>query len=411
MKASDLRQALNYLDPDRALHTEEELRDWFVARPGTPRDDMSLLLEGSEKPQKILFSGHRGSGKTTELAKLSQQLEDQFFVVRYSVKRVLNLSDISHVDVILSMAIALIIQATDHNLRLRLNEGVLTQILEFGKDISRETEIGDTTSAEVAAELNLLFGKLSIKFGIEDATRRIVRERVQYRMSDLQDNVDLLAREVERRSHKKVLAIVEDLDKTDLAIARDLFYEHARSLAEPRISVIYTFPTALRHDNTISQIRMNFHSVNILPNMKVVSRNGEVYEEGVACLRGILNNRLEDGLISPDALDGLARHSGGIPRELVTLARQASMEARKADRTRIELEDVEGAARRVRMDYQVLLSLRQIELLRQVSKSKQVDNDDEHRALLHNLSVLEYRNDEAWHDVHPIVLPLVAADE
>ena len=54
------------------------------------------------------------------------------------------------------------------------------------------------------------------------------------------------------------------------------------------------------------------------------------------------------------------------------------------------------------------ISRAQIDLLKNVNKAKTVDNDEDHRALLHNLSVLEYRNDVgAWHDVHPIVRPLL----
>jgi hypothetical protein len=33
------------------------------------------------------------------------------------------------------------------------------------------------------------------------------------------------------------------------------------------------------------------------------------------------------------------------------------------------------------------------------------------REVLHNLSLLEYANDERWCDVHPIVMPLLASEE
>ena len=84
MKATDLRQALNFLDPERPLYAEDQLRDWFVARPASPIDDLAILLQETDDPQKVLFTGHRGSGKTTELAKLSQRLRDRFFIVHYS---------------------------------------------------------------------------------------------------------------------------------------------------------------------------------------------------------------------------------------------------------------------------------------------------------------------------------------
>ena len=405
MKATDLRKALNVLDPERALYTEEELRDWFVARPESPIDELRILLEDTEKSQKVLFTGHRGSGKSTELAKLSQQLRERFFIIHYSVKSVLNLFNLTHVDVVLSLGLQLIREATDGQIPIRSD--VLEQILEFGRDISEETEIGESKQGEVGAELGALALKLSGKLGVEDATREVVREKVSHRIGDLLENIDILSREVEKNTGQRVLVIVEDLDKADLKTAKELFYEHARSLSAPEVSIIYTFPTALRHDNDFMQIEMNFPNPSILPNLKVRSRNGEPDKSGLQCLREVFTRRVADTLITPDSLDRLAKLSSGIPRELVALARQACLEALKAEKGCIELGDVDRAARRKRMDYQVLLTTSQLELLKRVRLQKRVENDDDHRALLHNLSVLEYRNEEVWHDVHPLVEPLL----
>jgi hypothetical protein len=41
-------------------------------------------------------------------------------------------------------------------------------------------------------------------------------------------------------------------------------------------------------------------------------------------------------------------------------------------------------------------------------KRKEFVNEDIVQELLHNLSLLEYRNDETWGDVHPIVKPLLS---
>jgi hypothetical protein len=409
-KASDLRRALNVLDPERSLETNDELRDWFVSRPGTPLDDLTMLLENATGPQKVLFTGHRGSGKSTELAKLGQSgIADRFFVVRYSVKSVLNLFDLSHVDVLLSMGLQLIRRTT--NQRIPVGDDVLEQFLKFGKDISRDTEIGETSRPELGLEVNFLVGKLASKYAVEDATRNVAREKVSHRIGDLLESIDIVSRKVESRTEKRVLVIVEDLDKTDLDTAKRLFYGHATSLSAPQVSVIYTFPTALRHDNDFMQIEMNFPSPQILPNIKVSHRDGTPDEDGRQCLRDLFTNRVEQTLIADDALDRLVDLSSGIPRELVVLGRQASLEARKAENARIELDNVERAAQRKRVDYEVLLTRKQLELLAQVNRTKSIENDEDHRSLLHNLSVLEHRNNDVWYDVHPIILPLLGNGE
>jgi hypothetical protein len=73
------------------------------------------------------------------------------------------------------------------------------------------------------------------------------------------------------------------------------------------------------------------------------------------------------------------------------------------------MSSVTAAITGVRRDYQVLLSRHQIATLKKVHRTKQVDNDEVHRELLHNLSCLEYWNNDVWYDVHPIVQSLIEA--
>ncbi len=156
------------------------------------------------------------------------------------------------------------------------------------------------------------------------------------------------------------------------------------------------------------QVEMSFPNVYILPNLKTRSRNGEKDEAGLARLSEILTKRAEAPLFTPEVLTTLAELSSGIPRELITLARRACLEAMKSNQPRIDENHVEKAARSKRMDYQVLLTTEQFGLLKQVEQTKRVENDEAHRALLHNLSALEYRNDVGiWHDVHPLIKPLL----
>jgi predicted ATPase len=406
MKALNLRDAINILDPEHPLKTEKELRDYFVNRAMSPLDDLSLLLQDTTSPQKVLFTGHRGSGKSTELAKLQQGLREQFFIVHYSIKNILNLYDLKYVDVVLSLGLELIREATGQ--RVKVKQKVLNHVLSFTKEITKETVSGIKGQAEAGAELNLYVMKLSSKLNAEDATRTTVREIVSHRLSDLLESIDLLSREVEKIAKRRVLVIIEDLDKTDLNTAKQLFYGHATSLLAPPISIIYSFPTALRHDNDFMQIEMNFPNVYILPNLKTRKRDGQSDEEGLGQLRNLLTKRADRSLFTSGALTDLAELSSGIPRELIALARRACIEARKADQTCINEECVKRAARSKRMDYQVLLTSQHLDLLKQVEQKKRVENDEAHRALLHNLSVLEYRNDVGvWYDVHPLIKPLL----
>jgi energy-coupling factor transporter ATP-binding protein EcfA2 len=409
-KATTLKEALRQLDPERALSTPDELDAFFVRRDDSPVEDLMYLLDSTPQPQKFLFTGHRGSGKSTELAHLARLIGDRVTVVRYSVKRVLNLFDLSYVDVLLSLALQLMQEATRRE--VEVSPSILGRVQDFTRDITKEVEIGRQdgveVGAEVGAELNFVAGKLSTKLRMEDVTREVVRETVQRRISDLLESIDVLGQGLrEALGGRPVLAIIEDIDKADLDTAKRLFYEHTASLIEPPLTIIYTFPTPLRYDNTFIQVRSNFSGPLVLPNLKARRRSGEDDGRGLRIIRKILTCRLEDGLMDDDALDRMARLSSGIPRELIRLGRQAALEALKRGRETIDRDAVEHAAVRLRNDHDVLLDRDQRTRLRTIHEEKSINNDEAHRDLLHNLSVLEYRNGSVWYDVNPLVLPLL----
>lgn len=406
MKAQNLEQALNLFDPEHALRTEQELNDYFVERENSPLAELEIFLKKTNTVPKLLFTGHRGSGKSTELAKLTSFLLDEFFVVNYSVKRVINLFDVKYVDVILSLATELFKAATDS--KIKLNKSLLDEILRwFSKEVIKEVIIDTKGKADIGAALNAYIVKLESKIGTESSTRTLVRKKMEPRLSELLENVNLIVSEVERWTKKKVLIIVEDLDKADLASAKGIFCGHSMSLTQPRCRIIYTFPTALRHDNDFINICQNFDDPYVLPNFKLMHQDGHSDEQGQRELTRIILNRTEPKLFTPEAVERLVELSGGLPRELVTLTRRSCLIALRKNANQIDENIVIQAGNRLRNDYRVLLTTPQLEILKTVHRTKRVENDAEHRALLHNLSVLEYRNDNIWHDVHPIVLPLL----
>jgi len=179
------------------------------------------------------------------------------------------------------------------------------------------------------------------------------------------------------------------------------------SLSAPSLSVIYTFPMALRHDNDFMQIRASFPRMYVLPNFMPRNRDGGDNEDCIGALQAIFTKRVASDLIDPSALRRLALSSSGIPREFVAIAQTSCLEARKAGRESVDETCVETAIANRTREYDVLLTPEQRELLRKVRASKRITNDMDHRALLHNLSALEYRNSGVWYDVHPVVAPLL----
>lgn len=408
-KAQNLTEALNRFDPERPLHTQGELEQFSVDRSNSPVEGIRILFEVSDRPEKLLFSGHRGSGKSTELARLRRRLSDDFRVIEFSVMNELDLFELQYVDVLLGLALELAELATEEDLDVK--EEVLEEVFHFTREVTKEVQLEEREGADVNAKLNAYVVSLSSKLKAEDVTRRTVRETITRRISDLLDSIRLLTKEIERVIGKRLLVVIDDIDKVDLATAKSMFHEHASTLSEPPLSIIYTYPMPLRHDNSFQQVKNSFPNEEFLPNIKTQNRDGEPFEPGLQTTEKIVTKRLEDDLIEEDALDEMAKLSSGVPRQLVMLARRACLESLKNGRDIIDTEAVQAAANKQRNEYEVLLDRSQRELLKEVRENKDINNDDAHRELLHNLSVLKYENDDVWYDVHPIVLPLIETDE
>jgi hypothetical protein len=284
MKATNLKDAFKNLDPRRALTGPGELKEYFVERPDSPLNSLGLILKSSKHHQKILFTGHMGSGKSTELAKLAQTIEDEFFIIQCSAETHMNIFDLSHADVILSIGLELLKKCEEQ--KLEVSDSVLTTFLDFARDITIEVEDGEKIGKEGGLEGGLNLGvfttKLSKRLKTEDQTRITIRKALSHRLQDLFDNIEFLSKEVEKITGKRILAIVENLDKIDVKRAKELFYKYGSNLVNPFPSIVYTFPIELRFDSAYNQIRGYYSHVEELPNIKIRQYNREYDPEGLS---------------------------------------------------------------------------------------------------------------------------------
>ncbi len=70
----DLTQAYRALDPLAPLTPDS---DYYVARPNNPMDRVRVDLKLSDRQRHYLLTGHRGTGKTTELRRLASTLRGE----------------------------------------------------------------------------------------------------------------------------------------------------------------------------------------------------------------------------------------------------------------------------------------------------------------------------------------------
>lgn len=419
MPATTLPDAFNNFDPLRPV-TPEQIPTLFVQRPHSPVKFMAAHLRVSNNPIKLLFVGHRGAGKSSEMAYLSTLLVNQYLTIFVPLYNIFRSAAVTHTELVFAITIRLLQQATDEKLVPR---GAVTEVWEqlleriyaplrqqlFGAD-----PIPADSQATFSLKLSVLVAELEAKIGTESYTRNQIKEKFEGRLAELLEQTGHLARLLENKINRKILLIVEDLDKFDLSSIRTLFMDHNRTLIAPYPSVIYSFPVAMRYDNSFRAIEQGFNKSYLLPNIAIKHRDGSPDEKGRDILNQIILRRAEPNLFEEGVLEKLINISGGHVKLIIQLIQQAILNAIVDGETAVKLPHLMAAQNNLRDDYSVLLRREQLELLAQLHQDSDkdlIDTTEAKQGLLFNGSLLEYANTRGpWADVTPVVVELLERD-
>jgi hypothetical protein len=415
-KATTLKEVFFLFDPSRSrgLSTKEELKQFYIDRKSDIRDQMLLSLESDlsfQKPVHLLFTGHRGSGKSTEINKLCSELDGSFFIVNVSFN---NRPDVDYIDVLLKAAMSLFKTATDEEVikkaPAQIMEGLWNNLNEFienklfdGMAISKNLN----AAASLTAKINLWAVEFEGKFEAEPQSRQEFKERSEKLLFEIIDKINLLSDRIRNSYQKPVLFIFEDADKIALENAKEIFYHHSDTLVNIRASSIYVIDISLRYNASFRITTASFSEFFCLPNVKLLTNEGNDVSENRALLEQLIECRADINLFDKDAKDLLITFSGGLIRSLISLIQNAASSAVVKKANTIGKQHVEIAINRHLGDFIAMLASKHYPLLAGLHINKKLTNDDDIQDLLQSLALLEYENGKLWCDVHPIILPEV----
>ncbi|MBA5941938.1 MAG: AAA family ATPase [Methanophagales archaeon] len=380
---------------------------FHVEREGKPLDKLirALLRQHRQSP-KYFFSGHRGCGKSTELNRLvdNEKIREKFFIVKYSVKDECDVNNLNYVDVLFSMGAQLYIQYIDAG--KKVEPKLLEELKSWGHSI--ELEVEETKSAEATAEAGMkaIFVSLLAKIRSESTTRETIRKQIEPELSVLIDKINLIIADIEGKEKKNVLVIIDDLDKPSLKQAKAIFYNNFTAITQPACHIVYTVPISIFFTSESTPIR---DTKFLLPNIKLHTKNDRntISERGYELMRMFVYKRMKKELIEPEALDLAIKMSGGVFREGARIMQIAADNAIEKERKCISIEDVARAEREIRSDFMRILESEDYNILNEISKSNEIRGIENKGHLLHNLSLLEYTNEESWVDIHPTLEELL----
>jgi hypothetical protein len=129
---------------------------------------------------------------------------------------------------------------------------------------------------------------------------------------------------------------------------------------------------------------------------------------GLEFLVKVLRARAGDDILPDECCLRLAGLSGGILRDLITLAQGAGEEAYLNGGDRIEPEHVDAAADTFGRKHMIGLGADELEVLQRVrTKGSFIQTSDKDLGLLITRRVLEYQNGRPRYAVHPTIQPLL----
>ena len=403
--------------------------DAFPLKPGDPRYVSCSEIRGADTVRKIermlnrhiqrdidlhlLFTGYRGTGKTTELYQLQHRIQNKYEVIYFDAAQELDVNNLSLTDMLLAIAKVTVEHMEKKGYSLPNN------ILEDVGDwfFERVLEKSETVNAEVGAKAEIGIPKWvsfitskvfsSVKMGTED--REVMRRKLEKDITDLISRVNKLlgaSRDTVKVGNKKDLVFIMDsLDRIVVELGKKLFQANGALLKDLNGHFIYVVPISLLYDEQASLLP--FDDKLILP-MIPIFQKGEAHnpdEIRIKHLLALASKRvvLKSIFSEPEnTITELILASGGHLRDLMKLISYACNETDD----KITPAHANTAINLLVRDYERVVRDEEYEHLVVTYKTQAPPNNPINQKLIYNNVILVYEESDGteWKDVHPAVV-------
>jgi energy-coupling factor transporter ATP-binding protein EcfA2 len=401
--------------------------DLSAVRNTVAIDDVSTDLELQEPGEfnTILFTGHRGCGKSTELKRIQSRWGNDYRVIYIEFDQELDVLDAEYTDLYLLFINKVADDLT--KLGLKFDPKLLERFESWFKEVTKETEetvqssVSIETEASAGAEIPFIYkltAKLLGQIKGSSQQKQVIRETLQRNLSRLQTDINLLLKDAFEKLRRKYpdryekgfLVIVDNLDRIIPKVANHLFFDYAPQLQELDCTIIYTVPISVIY--SYKNVSNLFDSnPNIVPMVNIYEFDRSECDlnynqqrlEGVASL---IEQRVDVDAVFADRqqLLDLAKASGGHVRQLMQTTRSACRTAVTRRHSKVLAEDVTYALNQQQFDFERSTPTPEYyTILARVCLDKDIAKDEIGQTLLFNISVLEYNGSSRWNYVNPLV--------
>jgi len=387
-------------------------------------DEMVAEIDFQEGGGVSLFTGQRGTGKSTELKRLQKCLEDRDIIAFYVdlSEYLLLTKQVEISDFLIAVAGALS-DSIRGDKRFDANLAELRYWERLKSFLATRVELQEITTK---------FGPLDIKAALKadpDFKHRLQEASRGHVAQIVRDAHDFFigavgaVRTAMGRDDLKVVLIVDSIERIrgvgEEAMkvydsVRDLFFGHGEHLRVPLLNVVYTVPPYLSILASGVGSLMAGASVRRLTSTHVFKdRSRDADPNGLNLLAQVIAARYPEWqqIIRPEALARLALSSGGDLREFFRLVRQCLPPIR--DDADLPLPEARVAHAEAAAKNEMLpIPADHLAWLVRISASHEpcLQHESDLPVLAHfldNRLVMNYRNGGDWYDVHPLIRDVV----
>jgi len=421
------------LVPPPAQNLDDAVRLCDPYTPLDPREDASLFadlsaIRGGDRLAKIVrnirrsggiptlhfVSGHLGSGKTTELLRMKENLETArgsqpaATTLFLDAEAMLSRTDVDLEDILIALWKLI------YDLQVDAAAKVLTPLW---KDHVRGAlgALAANLPSEVSDALGKVLGDVRLP-GSEQ--RKALRAALGAATPVLIDGLNRAFAALRPAGHDAadpLVVLIDNLEKLSQAQHESVerLYRHRMgALKNLEVHLVITVPLYLCYAPAGAGLSGLYSGeIVVLPMIEVRRRTedgGGDNPKGIAALSGLLKQRVRFDLLFEEgdaAAERIARLSGGCIRHALHILRGAINEH---DVPPVTGASVDRSAATLQADFERALPETYVPILRGIAETNQFpDECDEKvkRDLLLNLFVLEYQNGgpDPWHAVHPLV--------
>lgn len=413
-KVNQIQDMIKVFDPFPLMENDsfnEFYVDTYGARGANAVKRMSYGLKFSlNKYIKILFMGHRGSGKSTELFLLKKEISDQFDVINFFIEEEVDIDNLTYIDFIFAI-MSQIIKYIEQNEKLSFIEEDINDLYKYWNEeriIEKNNFESGEANAEFKAKLSFL-KRICIECGgilkTGSETKETLRTKIEPKVGYLIQLVNQIIKKVNNKlDNNGIIFIIEDLDKLSINSAHEIFVKYRKPLFSIKTRMILTFPVYMAYDLHYNTIKEDVDMCQMLSIIKVKDQNKSRFDEGINKLKEIVYKRANECLFSDDALEYMILKSGGAIRDLFQMIRDSAFEALLSDHDKIKLIDAKIAYTKLKSEYERLIrDENDVQKLILIYKDpRPLTTDEIVMSLLLRGLILEY-NGERWCGIHPTV--------